>query len=99
MNAFLGELGKKLTGRWLTLLVLPGALYLSVAFSARALGQAHPTDTARISARITSWSKAPAATNVAGQVLLLAAAAAVGLIAASLGAGFEQLVLAAGWHT
>lgn len=103
MNTFLGELGKRLAERWLTLLVLPGVLYLAVAFIARALGQAHPTDTARVSARITSWSKTPAATTTAGQVLLLAttlaAAAAVGLASASLGAGFERLVLAADWHT
>lgn len=30
MNAFLGELGKKLAERWLTLLVLPGLLYITV---------------------------------------------------------------------
>jgi hypothetical protein len=44
VNAFLGELGVKLVDRWLTLLVLPGLLYVVVATVATVLGQAHATD-------------------------------------------------------
>lgn len=101
MTAFLGELGKKLAERWLTLLVLPGALYLAVAVAARTLGHAHPVAISRISAQITAWSHSRAAGTVAGQVMLLtgilAAAAAIGLAAQALGAGVERAVLAADW--
>jgi hypothetical protein len=103
VNVFLGELGKKLAERWLTLLVLPGALYLAAAACARALGQAHPAALGRISARITIWSHSQAAATTAGQVMLLAtilaAAAAAGLAAQALGGGIELTALAADWHS
>lgn len=103
MSAFLGQLGQKLAERWLTLLVLPGVLYLAAAASAHALGQTHLTSTSRISVQISTWSRSPTATTTAGQVLvlagILAAAAAAGLAAQGLGAGIERLALAADWHT
>jgi hypothetical protein len=103
VNAFLGQLGQKLAERWLTLLVLPGALYLAAAACARALGQAHPATAGRISAQITAWSRSQTGTTTAGQMLLLAAilalAAAAGLAAQALGAGIERAVLAADWHS
>ncbi|MFJ8929937.1 hypothetical protein ACIRLA_25475 [Streptomyces sp. NPDC102364] len=102
MGGLLGELGKKLAERWLSLLVLPGAVYLAMAVSARTLGHAHPFDLARLTAQVTAWAKAPAAATVGGQVVLLAAvlagAAAVGLAAQGLGSLVERLTLAAGWR-
>lgn len=103
MNAFLGQLGQKLAERWLTLLVLPGALYLVAAACARALGQHHLAAPGRISAQITGWSKSSSVTTTAGQVVLLAsllaAAAAAGLAAQALGAAVERAALAADWHS
>ncbi|WP_435601171.1 hypothetical protein [Streptomyces sp. C10-9-1] len=99
----LSELGKKLAERWLSLLVLPGALYLAVAATARTLGHSHPFDLQRLTGQITEWANAPAAGTAGGQVVLLAAvlggAAAVGLTAQVLGSLAEQLHLAADWHT
>ncbi|WP_306319702.1 MULTISPECIES: hypothetical protein [unclassified Streptomyces] len=103
MGGFLGELGKRLAERWLSLLVLPGVLYLAVAAAARVLGQRDPFAVHRLTAQVTEWAKAPAATTLGGQVVLLAAvllgAAAVGLWAQALGSFVERAVLAAGWRS
>ncbi|WP_141747266.1 hypothetical protein [Streptomyces agglomeratus] len=99
----LTELGKKLAERWLSLLVLPGALYLAVAATAYTLGHARPFDLHLLTDQITTGAKAPAVATAGGQVVLLAAvlagAAAVGLMAQSLGSLAEQLHLAADWQT
>ncbi|WP_189312916.1 hypothetical protein [Streptomyces brasiliensis] len=103
MNGFLSTLGQKLAERWLSLLVLPGVLFLATATSARILGQAHALDYGRLTDRITLWAKSPAATTAGGQVVLigavLAAAAAAGLAAQSLGTLVQRTALAADWHT
>ncbi|KUN57213.1 hypothetical protein AQJ46_48450 [Streptomyces canus] len=103
MGSLWGELGKKLAERWLSLLVLPGALYLSVAVAARALGQSHPFAVDRVTGQVTRWADAPTVSTVGGQVVLLAAvlagASAAGLAAQALGSLVEQLHLAADWHT
>ncbi|WP_405829284.1 hypothetical protein [Streptomyces sp. NBC_00105] len=102
MSVLLGELSKKIAERWLSLLVLPGALYLAVAATAHVLGHAHALDLARLTARVTGGAKAPIATTAGGQVVLLAAvlagAAAVGLAAQGLGSLVERGTLAAGWR-
>ncbi|MFF5494441.1 hypothetical protein [Streptomyces aquilus] len=101
MTGFLGQLGQKLAERWLTLLVLPGALYLAAAACARALGQSHPVAVSRVSGQITAWSRSRPVATTAGQVLvlagILAGAAAAGLAAQALGSAIERGVLAADW--
>lgn len=103
MGGLLGELGKRLAERWLSLLVLPGALFLAVAAAARVLGHWHPFGLDRLTGQVTVWAKAPAATTVGGQVVLIAAillgSAAVGLAAQALGSLLERIVLAAGWRS
>ena len=103
MGGLLSELGKKLAERWLSLLVLPGALYLAIAAVAHVLGHAHPFDLPRLTGQVTAWADAPAARTLGGQVVLLAAvlaaSAAVGLAAQALGSLAERLYLAADWHT
>ncbi|MFB7253716.1 hypothetical protein [Streptomyces nojiriensis] len=103
MTGFLTALGQKLAERWLTLLVLPGALFLCTAAVARTLGQAHALDHRRLVGRITDWAQAPAVSGVGGQVVLLAAvlalAAATGLAAQWLGTVVLRTVLAADWRT
>ncbi|MFF2519778.1 hypothetical protein [Streptomyces sp. NPDC058086] len=102
MNGFLSALGQKLAERWLSLLVLPGALFLATATTARILGQAHALDYGRLTDWITHWARNPAATTAGGQVVLigavLAAAAAAGLAAQGLGTLLQRTALAADWH-
>lgn len=103
MGGLLGELGKKLAERWLSLLVLPGALYLAIACLATTLGHRHAVDLALLTDRVSTWAASPAATSAGGQVVLLAAilaaAAGAGLAAQALGSAIERLILAADWRT
>ena len=98
-----GELGKKPPKRRLTLLILPGALYLAVAATAGGLGHTHALDLHRLTTHVTGWAKSPTATTFGGQVVVAAAvvvgAVVIGLAAQALGSGIEWLVLAAGWGT
>jgi len=102
MGALFSELGKRLAERWLSLLVLPGALYLAVASAAHTLGHAHPFSISRLTQQITAWTDSPAATTLGGQVVLLAAglasAAGAGLAAQALGSLAERICLAADWN-
>jgi len=102
MNGLLGELSKKLAERWLSLLVLPGVLYISIAAVGRTLGHSHALSIDRLIAEITGWVKAPIATTVGGQVVILVAvlagAAGTGLLAQALGSVVERSALAAGWR-
>ncbi|MGW4810901.1 hypothetical protein ACWEPB_04510 [Kitasatospora cineracea] len=102
MGGLLGELGKKLAERWLTLLVLPGAFYLAVAATGHALGQGAALDVEHLIRTVSDASRAPQVSTLGGQVVLLAAvlfgAAAVGLAAQSLGSGCQRIVLAPGWR-
>lgn len=102
INSLLSELGRKLAERWLSLLVLPGALYLSVAAAAHTLGHAHPFDLNRLTQRVTAWANEPAVSGVGGQVVLLAAvlagAAAVGCAVQGSAALLERIMLAADWR-
>ncbi|MFF4835059.1 hypothetical protein [Streptomyces sp. NPDC001315] len=98
----MSALGQKLAERWLSLLVLPGALFLATAAAARILGQTHALDYVRLTERITQWARSPAVTTVGGQVVLisavLAAAAGAGLAAQGLGSLIQRTALAADWH-
>ncbi|MEU9247787.1 hypothetical protein [Streptomyces sp. NPDC048385] len=102
VGSLLGDLGKNLAERWLSLLVLPGALYLAVATGGHVLGHAHPFDADRLARQITAWAKAPAMSSAGGQAVLLVtvlgAAAGAGLVAQALGSALERLTLAAGWR-
>ncbi|MCX4529287.1 hypothetical protein OG982_26935 [Streptomyces sp. NBC_01551] len=103
MSGFWSGLAGKLAERWLTLLVLPGAFYLATAATAHALGWAHALDLPQLIDSITTLSKNPIATNVGGQIVLLAAiltaAAAVGMAAQALASVVERVTLAADWRT
>ncbi|MFG3322443.1 hypothetical protein ACGF3J_30725 [Streptomyces sp. NPDC048171] len=98
----LNELGKKLAERWVSLLVLPGVLYLSLFYVATALGHTNALNLDRLIQDVTARAKEPIATTGAGQAILLAAtligAAFVGVAAQSLGSLIERVMLAAGWR-
>ena len=103
MGDILAELGKNLADRWLTLLVLPGALYLAVLAAARTLGQEHALDLQRLAHQVSAWANSTALHSttalVAILVAVLLAAAAVGMAAQGIGSFIENLWLAPGWRT
>ncbi len=103
MGGLLAELGKKLAERWLTVLVLPGALYLAALMTAVVLGHGHPFEPRRLTDRLsqaTTVANAPSAAGLIIVVLIgfLLAAAACGLAAQAVGAVAGRLWLAAGWQ-
>ncbi|TDO48603.1 hypothetical protein EV643_107233 [Kribbella sp. VKM Ac-2527] len=103
MAGLLAELGKKLAERWLTLLVLPGALYLAVIAAAVALGQTEALAPGRLTDQFTTWATSPTVSSLGGQIVVLGAvlagAAGAGIAAQALASVLERLWLAADWHT
>ncbi|MGW6055501.1 hypothetical protein [Streptomyces sp. NPDC055189] len=101
MNGLLTELSKRLAERWLSLLVLPGALFLGVAFTARTLGHGHALDVDLLVREVQAWHPAPGAgAGVRLAVLLMMVAllaAALGIVAQTLGSLVERLWFAADW--
>ncbi|MEV0176107.1 hypothetical protein AB0I00_33970 [Streptomyces sp. NPDC050803] len=97
MTALLATLGGKLFDTWLSLLVLPGLLYLSVMYAASVLGHGHAFDHGRLTERIDTLADGPAAHSPGSVVLVaalvLAASAGAGRLAATLGGGVERLWL------
>ncbi|MEV7887773.1 hypothetical protein ACWD3I_16125 [Streptomyces sp. NPDC002817] len=101
MNGFLVELGKRLADRWLSLLVLPGALFLGVLAAGRALGHGRWYAVGDLPARLDRHTRTLAgstADTVSLLVAFLLAAAACGLAAQALGSLAERLWLAGDWH-
>ncbi|WP_063039982.1 hypothetical protein [Nocardia pseudovaccinii] len=103
MGGLWSELAKKLAEKWLSLLVLPGAFYLAVAGAALTLGHGHALDVGLLAHKITSYAKNPTVTATGGEVVLLVAilagAAAVGLVAQTVGTFVEHVALAVEWDT
>jgi hypothetical protein len=95
VTSFLAELGTRLADRWLTLLVLPGALLVAAAATADTLGQAHAIDLALLRVKISALAVAPGAHSPGVLLIaaggLLAASALAGLIAAALGSAVSGL--------
>ncbi|WP_395292255.1 hypothetical protein ACF9IK_00540 [Kitasatospora hibisci] len=103
MGGLWSELGKKLAERWLSVLVLPGVLYLAVAAAAHTLGQRHALDAARLVREVDAVAARPAVTGIGGQIVfvgaIVLAAAVAGTVAEAAGSLVERLVIAAGWRT
>jgi len=101
MSDLWSELSRQLADRWLSLLVLPGVLYIMVALAARTLGDQHPLDVETFYQRVAAEAKSPAVTSTGGQILILlailAAAAAAGVTAQAIGVLVERVTLASGW--
>ncbi|GAA0220716.1 hypothetical protein GCM10010492_18540 [Saccharothrix mutabilis subsp. mutabilis] len=83
MNAFFGELGKRVAERWVALLVLPGVLFLATAAVGVLLGHAHALDVARLVAQVDRVTRDLGARPPAAQLLALAAVL-LGSVAAGL---------------
>jgi hypothetical protein len=103
VGGFLAEFGKKLAERWLSLLVLPGLLYLGALVTASTLGHRHPFDVDRITNRLNARTTSPDTTSPSGLVLILLAtllaAAGAALAAQALGSLTERVWLADRWQS
>ncbi|MBV7698338.1 hypothetical protein [Streptomyces sp. TRM70350] len=100
MNGLLAELGKRLAERWLSLLVLPGALFLAVLFAGARLGHGDWYHLAALPGRLDRRTAALTGSTANLLVLLLAfllASAACGVVAQALGSLLERLWPAADW--
>jgi hypothetical protein len=96
LNTFLAELGKRAADRWLTLLVLPGALFLAVSgASVLVLGQERWHDVRALADAVNTVAGASRGTGQALMfvVFLGLGASAVGLAAQALGSVVERLWL------
>lgn len=101
MGVLLAELGKHIADRWLSLLVLPGALFLAVLGAAREVGHRRWYDIGVLPSRVDEFASAVAASPAHLAILLLVfllAAAACGLAAQALGSMWERLWLASDWY-
>jgi hypothetical protein len=103
VGGVLAEIGKNLADRWLSLLVLPGALFLAVLAAARTLGQSHAFDVQRLVHQVSAWADSSALHSTPALVVILLAvllgSAAAGLVAQGAGSLIEYLALAAGWQS
>ncbi|MFD8005218.1 hypothetical protein [Streptomyces mirabilis] len=101
MGGLLTELGKKLAERWLTLLAVPGALYLAAVTAAISLDHAHPFALTRLTHRVDELGRGAQAHGPAGLAVLLIAAllasAAIGLAAQAAGSLIERQWLGTDW--
>ncbi|WP_285608396.1 hypothetical protein [Actinokineospora globicatena] len=78
MNPFLSALGGKLAERWVSTLLLPGALFVAAVVCAVRLGHRDALDLARVVTDLTAaFPRAPIALGAAGLLLGAAAAAFV----------------------
>lgn len=101
MGGLLSELGKKIAERWLSLLVLPGALFLAVLFAAYEQRHKRWDDVGSVPGRLDQRAEALAASGARVAVfllLLLLGAAACGLLAQAAGSLLERLWLTADWQ-
>ncbi|KAB8160284.1 hypothetical protein FH609_028050 [Streptomyces sp. 3MP-14] len=98
MNVFLDALSKKLAEQWLSVLVLPGALWVATAFLAARAGHRRAFDLRMMSDELDRWTENAPSTGVIVFVLLglLLASAAAGLAATGLGAVAQRLWMARG---
>jgi len=104
VGGFLAEFGKKLAERWLSLLVIPGLLYLGTLAAAHTLGHRHPFDIARIPGQLDAWTTSPGGTMTTSELVLiliaaLLAAAGAGVAAQALGSLTERVWLADRWQS
>ncbi|MBP2337412.1 hypothetical protein JOF41_003590 [Saccharothrix coeruleofusca] len=96
MTGFLEALGKKAAERWLTLLVLPGVLWLATAVVATRLGHHDALHARAVADWVTQWSRGP---HTSGLLLAILAAALLGSAAAGLLAAGVGWMLRRFWLT
>ncbi|WP_367132183.1 MULTISPECIES: hypothetical protein [Streptomyces] len=103
MGGLLATLSGKLAERWLSLLVLPGALFVSAVAAARMLGHGHALNLALLVRQVKHWTAAVKLAGLPGlavaMMALLLASAAAGLAAQALGSGCQYIALASRWDS
>ncbi|MFD8087399.1 hypothetical protein ACFV4F_37565 [Kitasatospora sp. NPDC059722] len=103
MGGLLATLSGKLAERWLSLLLLPGALFVSTVAAARMLGHGHALDLTLLVRQVKHWTTAMKVAGLPGLAVamaaLLLASVAAGLAAQALGSACEYVVLASRWET
>jgi hypothetical protein len=100
MSGLLAEVGKKLAERWLSLLVLPGALLLASLLAGQRLGHERWYDIGALPGRLDQAVGSLTGSTASLVVLLLAfllTSAACGVVAQALGSFLERLWLAENW--
>ncbi|MCX2185752.1 hypothetical protein KV205_35405 [Streptomyces sp. SKN60] len=94
-SAFLSALGGRIAERWLTLLALPGLLFVAAVTTATVLGHEHWADVGKLRTWLDTLAASPASRSIGTVVLValgvLLVAAAIGAAAQALGAGVELL--------
>lgn len=94
MTSFLSALGAKLAEKWVSLLLLPGLLFVSLCAVGAQLGHAHAWDVTRLVGHLNALADEPAAgmpgTVALTAVLVLAASTGAGLLAAAMAAWVER---------
>ncbi|MFB8275904.1 hypothetical protein [Nocardia colli] len=102
MNGLLTELGKKLPERWVELLLLPGALWVTVLLAGSKLGHTRAWDVHLLRSWANEVAGQPQSHSVVvvgtGVAALLVTAAISGLLATALGAGVERVHALRGNH-
>lgn len=97
MDAFLTTLGGRLADTWVSVLVLPGLLYVSVATAGSVLGHRRPFAIHLLTDHLDDLTASPAAhtsgTVAVGAAFVLAASAGASMVAALLGSAVERLWL------
>lgn len=93
MTGLLTELGKKIAERWLTLLFLPGALYLAVLAAAWHADGLSPAPAVHWVGELTRAQR-PDSSVIVVLIVIAVLAAAAGLTASALGTLIERLWLA-----
>jgi hypothetical protein len=98
MTVFLAELGKKIAERWVTLLVLPGLLFIAAATTAAILGQAKSTDITALRAWLDGLA-ADSRPERPGVLILLATAILLAAVASALAANLISSLIMRTWTT
>ncbi|ALG06386.1 hypothetical protein [Kibdelosporangium phytohabitans] len=100
MGGFLSELGKNLAKQWVSLLVVPGCLFIATVAFGLALGHRRWWEVSRATKWVTTIDTGPRGVGVLTLVLvvLLITAAAAGLLAQAIGTVVERLWLAQRWE-
>jgi hypothetical protein len=95
MEALLSELGRRLTDRWLTQVLIPGLLWVAAVVCADVLGNTHALDVARL----TRWTERAIddLTHRPAALALTVAATLLTTTAAALGAAACARVILPGW--
>lgn len=100
MTELLAELGRKLGERWLSLLVLPGLLFVGVLGIAFVLGWEHAVDVPWLVDELDTWTGASAPSGATAGLLIVAgllASVGAGLAAEAVGSALGRWWLVEHW--